>query len=1088
MSPEQAEGRAAEPRVRPVFLRQHPVRSLDRHAAFAGATASDAIAAIVKDDPPLERLDAAVPARCGASWRARSARIPAARYTDTRELAAELRQARDDWERARHGGFTRRQAIAAVATVAASVAAGAVTWAVAFRDRGIRSLVVLPFANVGRDPDIDYLCSGLTEGLIARLSLPSMKVPGPGTIASLHGRDLDPAVVGRQLGVDAVVSGSIKRMEGRMRIEAALLDLSKNATLWNRSYDRSAGEALLVEEEIVRGILDEGIRLHPTDADRGVLARQPTADPAASDLYLRGLGMFRRATEDGYLAARDLFRQALARDARFAEAYAALAATFSVQAIDGYIRPNEAWAGSFSNADQAIALDPDNATAHAELGSCLFFFGWDVVAAERKFETARRARGGRYEPDLLIAYALERWATGRPQSALELARQARQLDPLGVAWRLRVADYTLATGNLEEAVRLYEELTRDLPDDPRAFFGFAEARRRQRRFDEAILLLAAAHAASGNPGLQPVLATAKGEEGLRRVERVTAQMQLEELRRRDEAGLYVSPLDFARIYAQLGDVAQTFAYFPAAFTEHSSGLVFLEVDRAWDAVRDHPEFRAAVRRVGLAVEGRSHGRMTEEDMMSKKHILRRCCSRTAAVPATLLACGDKFLMPTRGTRFQQAPLNRAPAAVLLYANPASPLPGALSRLSVDATLRKAGLSSDVRHQSRRTRSRAGPRRLGRHRGRRGRRRCGPLTTRSARRIRRASRPRRCAGHRGEAGACGLQAHHQVSGPRPGFRRRHRRRARVEAGGGRDEAEMMRTAILIGIALLVPSSARAQAWTPPAGSGSINVRVSGHRQPMATECGWQLRPSGKSRDASLYFELEYAATDRLVLSAGLPYVFARFIGPPPPFPMQPVDACYCWNSGWQDFSFSTRYNLHRGRTGVTPFFTAGMPSHDYVYRGEAVVGMHLREARVGVAAGRRLDAISPRLSVQGSYSYAFVEPVIDVEHNRSNLTAEVAVLATRKLSLRGTALWQRTHGGLRAPSPGSPTGDIVTQLLLTQHDRLMRDNHVHVGTAAAWSLPKVDVFGAWVHFLNGENTHTGNAFTVGVSYPFEWHPK
>jgi len=299
---------------------------------------------------------------------------------------------------------------------------------------------------------------------------------------------------------------------------------------------------------------------------------------------------------------------------------------------------------------------------------------------------------------------------------------------------------------------------------------------------------------------------------------------------------------------------------------------------------------------------------------------------------------------------------------------------------------------------------------------------------------------------------------------------------------------MRAELLIVVAMFVPSSAQAQAWTPPAGSGSINVVFQGIDNRGHRNADGSYDPSGKSRDGSLYFEFEYAVTDRLVVSAGLPYVFAKFIGPAPPFPMQPVDECYCWNSGWQDFTFSTRYNIHSGPTGVTPFFIVGVPSHEYVYRGEAVVGTHLREARVGVTAGRRLDAISPRLSVQGSYSYAFVEPVIDVEHNRSNVMFEAAVLATRKFSVRGTALWQRTHGGLRAPSPGHPQGDVLTPLLGSQHDRLMRDNYLRVGGAAAWSLPKVDVFGAWVHFLSGTSTHTGDAFTVGMSYPLEWHPR
>lgn len=300
--------------------------------------------------------------------------------------------------------------------------------------------------------------------------------------------------------------------------------------------------------------------------------------------------------------------------------------------------------------------------------------------------------------------------------------------------------------------------------------------------------------------------------------------------------------------------------------------------------------------------------------------------------------------------------------------------------------------------------------------------------------------------------------------------------------------MSRAACLIGLALLMPSSVHAQAWTPPAGAGSINVVFQtidnqGHRNADGS-----YDPSGKSKDASLFFEVEYALSDRLLLSAGLPYVFAKFVGPPPPVPMQPVDECYCWNSGWQDFSFTARYNVHSGRTAVTPFLTVGVPSHEYVYRGEAVVGGHLSEARIGVAAGRRLDPISPRLSVQGSYSYAFVEPVIDISHNRSNVSTEAAFRATRQVSVRGSALWQRTHGGLRAPSPGHPLGDFLTDTLISQHDRLMRDNYVRLGAGAAWSLPNFDVFGGWVHFLSGANTHTGNAFTVGLSYPFEWHQR
>jgi len=306
--------------------------------------------------------------------------------------------------------------------------------------------------------------------------------------------------------------------------------------------------------------------------------------------------------------------------------------------------------------------------------------------------------------------------------------------------------------------------------------------------------------------------------------------------------------------------------------------------------------------------------------------------------------------------------------------------------------------------------------------------------------------------------------------------------------------MRRTRWLFGIAMLLPSLASAQAWTPPAGSGSVNVVFQGLDNTGHLLDNGSLLPDGKSRDASVYLELEYAITNRLLLAAGLPYVFARYIGPgPTPGPQQPVDLCRCWHSGWQDVTFTAQYNVHTGPTGVTPFFAVGLPSHAYLYRGEAVVGRRLREARLGVAVGRRLDALSSRLSLQGTYSYAFVERVVDVPNNRSNATVEGAVLATRKVSVRGMAAWQWTHGGLRAgngppPPDGYPWGEILTAEQFAQHDRLLRDNYLHFGSGASWSLPRVDVFGSWVHFLRGTNSHKGNAFTLGLSYPFEWHPR
>jgi hypothetical protein len=285
------------------------------------------------------------------------------------------------------------------------------------------------------------------------------------------------------------------------------------------------------------------------------------------------------------------------------------------------------------------------------------------------------------------------------------------------------------------------------------------------------------------------------------------------------------------------------------------------------------------------------------------------------------------------------------------------------------------------------------------------------------------------------------------------------------------------------------TAAAQAWVPPAGNGSVSVVYqtidnTGH---LLTN-GFEL-PDGKSTDTSIYLEAEYALSDRLSLAAGLPYVFAKYRGPGPgPFGFLPIDSCFCWHSAWQDFGLTARYNIVNANIGLTPFVAIGVPSHQYPFQGEAVVGHGLREVRVGLDAGQRLDVISNRLSIQGHYSYAMVEQVVDMPNNRSNAGVEGAYLLTNKLLVRGLSLWQRTHGGLRAgadpPDALGFMGEINTPERRLQHDRLLRDNYWHLGASVSYSLPRVDLFSSYIHYVRGTDSHMGHVFSVGASWPFE----
>lgn len=288
----------------------------------------------------------------------------------------------------------------------------------------------------------------------------------------------------------------------------------------------------------------------------------------------------------------------------------------------------------------------------------------------------------------------------------------------------------------------------------------------------------------------------------------------------------------------------------------------------------------------------------------------------------------------------------------------------------------------------------------------------------------------------------------------------------------------------------PPGTRAQAWPAPAGSGSVTVSTqvidnTGHRMSDG-----YLLPDGKSRNVSASLDVDYALTARWSISAGVPYVFARFIGPNPSPANLPVDSCRCWHGDWADVGAAVRYAIVDGPVALTASLGAGVPSHAYEWQGEAVAGYGLRELRLALDGGARLDPISPRLAVTGRYQYAAVQDVSavpDVANNRSNWAAGLAVAISPRLSIRAGVSGQRTHGGLRFGSLTDPSlpppGEAAGLSRFEQHDRLLRNNFLHVGGGLSLALPRVDLFVAFDHFVAGTDTHAGRAVTTGVSWPF-----
>ena len=276
-------------------------------------------------------------------------------------------------------------------------------------------------------------------------------------------------------------------------------------------------------------------------------------------------------------------------------------------AVDGYVRPSEAWPLQRQFATRSLELDPELPEGKVEALTASFFYDRNWVVAEQGWTAILRSRRNVGQPDLLGHLALLKWSLRRPD-AVQTARVARATDPLNPTFAVREADLLLLGGQTGPAADLYQTVTGYAPEDSRAYFGLAEARRRQQRYAEAIEVRRRAEElrddepmAATHP-LASLFAKARGEAGYEQIERESARLQLEALDRRVVAGEYASPLDYARAYALRNDATRAFQALDAAFVDGAAGLVFLNVDPAWTSIRSDPRFATAVRRAGLTAD------------------------------------------------------------------------------------------------------------------------------------------------------------------------------------------------------------------------------------------------------------------------------------------------------------------------------------------------------------------------------------------------------------------------------------------------------------------------------------------------------
>jgi hypothetical protein len=254
-------------------------------------------------------------------------------------------------------------------------------------------------------------------------------------------------------------------------------------------------------------------------------------------------------------------------------------------------------------------------------------------------------------------------------------------------------------------------------------------------------------------------------------------------------------------------------------------------------------------------------------------------------------------------------------------------------------------------------------------------------------------------------------------------------------------------LVVSIALTMSAvPARAQAWLPPQGEGTVSILFSD----MLSNThffGTEPVDAGRIRSESMVLDVTYGVTDRIAFSAAIPLVASEYTGnssspfavphPQPLYPgVNPLDNGR-YHTVLQDFRFSARYNLVKKRGfALTPFVGSIVPSHDYEIFAHAAAGRHLEELQFGVSAAKVFESVLPGVFVQANYSYGIVQHVLDISHNRSMLSAEAGYFVTPRVRVIGLSSGQITHGGIDA-SAGLCDGWRRRRLRDEREDRSVR---------------------------------------------------
>jgi TolB-like protein/Tfp pilus assembly protein PilF len=450
-----------------------------------------------------------------------------------------------------------------------------------------KSIAVLPFENLSRDPDNAYFTEGVQGEILTRLSkIADLRVIARTSTERYKSARANLREVAEQLGVGNVLEGSVQKAGDTVRVNVQLINAATQAHLWAESYDRKLTDIFAVESDIATTVA-ETLQAKLTGSEKTAIAKRPTENPEAHELYLKGRFFWNKRTGADLRTAIEYFNQALGKDPNYALAYAGLADSYCLLSAYGAASRLDSLPQAKAAAEKALDLDDTLAEAHTSLGNVLR--GYDLEQSLKEFERAIEVN-----PNYATAhhwYGELLGATGRFDEGIAELKRAQQLDPLSLVINTDLGEvYTFA----REYDKAIEQLRKTIEMDPRFYYAhwhLGVALQLKGQLNEALAEYRKAAELNDDPTVLALL----GQLYARAGQREEAQKILARLT--DEAkSRHVSAYGFALMYLALGNKERAIDELERVYRERA-GVFLFKVDAMLDDLRGNPRFEALVQKV-----------------------------------------------------------------------------------------------------------------------------------------------------------------------------------------------------------------------------------------------------------------------------------------------------------------------------------------------------------------------------------------------------------------------------------------------------------------------------------------------------------